>query len=99
MALLPKIPWTDVDDTRVAVDAPVSTDWGTDVCVDLNYLKAVLTDGALAPQAINAGAATFNGAVIINTGPLTVNGNASVTGTLSTGVFFSSEQLLFLSAL
>jgi hypothetical protein len=97
MALLPKIPWTDIDDTRVAVDAPVSTDLWTDTVIDLNYLKATLTDGALAPQTINCALIISTGETI--NGDLQVNGNATVTGTLSVGVFFSSEQLLFLTAL
>lgn len=91
MALLPKLPWTDIDDTRVAVDAPVSTDLWTDTVIDLNYLKSTLTDGAGASQNVNAALVTATG--------LQVNGNANITGTLSVGVFFSSEQLLWLFAL
>jgi hypothetical protein len=98
MALLPKIPWTDIDDFRVAVDAPVSTDLWTDTVVDLNYLKATLTDGALAPQTITTGIVVIAGAgtafQLDNDG--NVDGNFTVNGTLSTGVFFSSEQLLWL---
>lgn len=75
MALLPKVPWTDIDDSRVATDAPVSTDLWTDTVVDLNYLKAVLTDGAGAPQDINVANATVNGT-------LTVTGNTDLQGTL-----------------
>ena len=38
MSALPSTPFTPIDSTRVAVDAPVSTDLMTDICVDLNYL-------------------------------------------------------------
>lgn len=38
MASLPDSPWTDIEDFRVAVDAPVSTDLMTDIVVNLNYL-------------------------------------------------------------
>lgn len=98
MALLPKIPWTDIDDTRVAVDAPVSTDLWTDTVINLNYLKAILTDGAAAPQAIVTGIITGNG-LFTNNGNAQINGNMNVTGVLSVGVFFSTEQLLWLYAL
>lgn len=40
MSTLPNTPYVSIDSTRVAVDAPVSTDLLTDMCVDLNYLKA-----------------------------------------------------------
>lgn len=98
MALLPKVPWTDIDDFRVAVDAPVSTDLWTDTVVDLNYLKATLTDGVLAPQGIVTNTITIAGAgtALTVTNNALVGGNLTVTGTLSTGVFFSSEQLLWL---
>lgn len=99
MALLPKIPWTDIDDTRVAVDAPVSTDLWTDTVVDLNYLKATLTDGATAPQDIVTKRVEIKGAgtafQLDNNG--NVGGDFNVVGTFSTGVFFSSEQLLWVS--
>jgi len=101
MAALPSTPFTSIDDTRVAVDAPVSTDLFTDVVVDLNYLKAVLTDGALAPQGITASTLTLEGAgtafTLNNNGH--VLGNFQVDGVLSTGVFFSSEDLIALLAL
>ena len=35
MALLPKVPFTSIEDFRVAVDAPVSTDLMTDIAIDL----------------------------------------------------------------
>ncbi len=95
MASLPKIPFTDIDDTRVAVDAPVSTDLMTDIVVNGNYLKAVVTDGATAPQGIVA-------SDIEVTGDLLVDGNAdfevdvNIDGVLSVGVFFSSEQIYVL---
>lgn len=101
MALLPKIPWTDIDDTRVAVNAPVSTDLWTDTVIDLNYLKAVLTDGALAPQAITTATVVIKGigtALTVDNNAL-ISGNLQVLGTLSTGVFYSTEQLLWLFAL
>lgn len=40
MASLPNIPWTDIEDFRVAVDAPVSTDLMSDIVIDLNFLKS-----------------------------------------------------------
>ena len=92
MALLPKIPWTDIDDFRVAVDAPVSTDLWTDTVVDLNYLKAVLTDGALAPQAINC-------AVLTATGNSTITGDLDVTGALTAGLFSDPNTALIFLAL
>ena len=80
MALLPKIPWVDMDDTRVAVDAPVSTDLWTDTIVNENYLKATLTDGASAPQGIATLGITANG-TLVSTGKLTVqSGGADITG-------------------
>lgn len=101
MALLPKIPWTDIEDFRVAVDAPVSTDLWTDTVVDLNYLKAVLTDGAAAPQPIVTESIEIKGAGVAfqldNDG--NVDGNFNVNGTFSTGVFFSSEDLVWPFAL
>lgn len=42
MATLPSVPFVSIDSTRVAVDAPVSTDLMTDIGVDLNYLKAAV---------------------------------------------------------
>jgi len=86
MALLPKIPWTDIDDFRVAVDAPVSTDLWTDTVVDLNYLKAVLTDGAAAPQDINAANVNVNGDLGV-TGNGSIGGDLDVTGALTVGFF------------
>lgn len=86
MALLPKIPWTDIDDSRVATDAPVSTDLWSDTVVDLNYLKAVLTDGAAAPQSISTKNVTANGTLNVTGtglfgGKLTVSaGGADITG-------------------
>lgn len=86
MALLPKIPWVDMDDARVATDAPVSTDLMTDISVNENYLKAVLTDGAASPQAISSSNITANGILtatgVTNLGAkLTVSaGGVDVTG-------------------
>ncbi len=84
MALLPKIPWVDMDDARVATDAPVSTDLMTDMNVNLNYLKAVLSDGATAPQSISAKNVTVNG-TFLTTGNGTVDGDFHIGGTLSGG--------------
>ncbi len=70
---LPNTPFTDIEDFRVAVDAPVSTDLMTDIVVDLNYLLGVLTDGAATPQAlVEMLNAIFHGDVEI-LGTLTVN--------------------------
>ncbi len=66
MASLPEIPFTDIEDFRVAVDAPVSTDLMTDIVVDLNNLRSILTDGAAAVEDINANNVTVNGT--LNTG-------------------------------
>lgn len=90
MALLPKVPWTDIDDFRVAVDAPVSTDLMTDIVVDLNYLKAVVTDGALAPQGITC-------AVLDAYGNAVINGDLNVTGALSVGAFADINTALIFS--
>lgn len=86
MALLPKTPWIDMDDARVATDAPVSTDLMTDLTVNENYLKAVLTDGAAAPQSISTKNITANGTLTVTStaligGKLTVSaGGAEITG-------------------
>lgn len=88
MASLPSVPWTDIEDFRVEVDAPVSTNLMTDIVVDLNYLKAVLTDGATAPQSIVTDDITAEGNV-------QVDGNLNVDGFIS-GNFFDSSQLLLL---
>ena len=42
MSALPNFPFVSIDSTRVAVDAPVSTDLMTDMAVDLNFLAAGL---------------------------------------------------------
>ena len=90
MALLPKVPWVDMDDARVATDAPVSTDLMTDISVNENYLKAVLTDGAASPQAISSSNITANGDLtatndlqVDNDG--TVDGDFHIGGTLTGG--------------
>lgn len=90
MASLPKTPFVDMDDARVATDAPVSTDLMTDMNVNVNYLKAVLTDGAAAPQNISTADITANGDLTA-TGDLqvdtdgTVDGDFHIGGTLSGG--------------
>lgn len=43
MASLPNAPFTDIEDFRVAVDAPVSQDLMTDIVVNENYLFAALS--------------------------------------------------------
>ncbi len=90
MALLPKTPWVDMDDARVATDAPVSTDLMTDLTINENYLKAVLTDGAAAPQSISGLNITANGDLtatndlqVDNDGR--VDGDVHLGGTLSGG--------------
>jgi hypothetical protein len=98
MALLPKVPWTDIDDTRVAVDAPVSTDLWIDTVVDLNYLKATLTDGVLAPQNLNINGLTVAAPSTFND-DVQVNADVVITGTLTVGDFFKSSDLMFLTAL
>lgn len=42
MATLPNFPFTDIQDTRVAPNAPVSTDLLTDFVVNCNYLKSAV---------------------------------------------------------
>lgn len=84
MALLPKIPWVDMDDARVATDAPVSTDLMTDMNVNLNYLKAVLSDGATAPQSISAKNITANGTLDV-TGDAQFDLDVNIDGTLTGG--------------
>lgn len=90
MASLASTPWTDMDDTRVAVDAPVSTDLLTDISINENYLKSTLTDGAAAPQDITAANVNVNGDLdvsndiqIDNDG--TVDGDFHIGGTLTGG--------------
>ncbi len=67
MASLPKTPFVDIDSTRVAVDAPVSTDLWQDTVVNENYLKAVLSDGAAAPQDIVTNNVTITGTLTVGT--------------------------------
>jgi hypothetical protein len=98
MPVLPSTPFTALTSERTDVDSPISEDLMQDMGIDLNYLKATLTDGALAPQPINAADITGNG-LLTNNGNVQINGNANITGTLSTGVFYSTEQLLWLFAL
>ena len=86
MALLGNTPWTEMDDTRVAVDAPVSTDLMTDLSINENYLKSAISDGASATQAISTSTVTTSGLASIGTtltagGKLTVSaGGADITG-------------------
>lgn len=84
MALLAKVPWVDMDDARVATDAPVSTDLMTDISINENYLKAVLTDGAAAPQSISAKNVTANGDLYVTLDG-TVDGNFHIGGQLTGG--------------
>ena len=44
MSTLPSLPFTPIDSVRVAVDAPVSTDLLADICVNLNYLYAGISN-------------------------------------------------------
>ncbi len=67
-----------MDDARVATDAPVSTDLMTDISVNENYLKAVLTDGAAAPQSISTKNVTANGDLVV-TGTSLLGGMVTVT--------------------
>ena len=90
MASLASVPWVDMDDARVATDAPVSTDLMTDISINENYLKAVLTDGAAAPQSISSLNITANGDLtatndlqVDNDG--VVDGDFHIGGTLSGG--------------
>ena len=87
MSALPNSPFTSVDSTRVAVDAPASTDLFTDMCVDLNYLKSVTTGGAGAVAPLNAADGS------------TINGNLTVTGGLTVGTFTIPETALIYLAL
>jgi len=75
---------------QVDAKSPVSDDW-TDQGVRLNvdHLKSTVTDGASAAQNITGNVLTMESG--------TINNNFAVTGTLTTGVFFSSEQLLWFS--
>lgn len=86
MASLPSVPFTDIDDVRTAVDSPVSNDLWEDAVINLNYLKAVLSDGAAAPQDINAANAVFNDDV-------------DVVGTLTVGSFVVPETALIFAGI
>ncbi len=95
MASLPNTPFTDIEDFRVAVDAPVSTDLMTDIVVDLNYLLGVLSDGAASPQAlIDTNCLTLRGPGVC----LNVDNDADIAGTLTVGSFVVPETgLIFVN--
>lgn len=86
------MPFTSITATDVDAKSPLTDALGAIVDEDFDYLKATVTDGASAPQEITGSRATFAG-----TGTaLTVTNDATISGTLSVGVFFSSEQVLTL---
>jgi len=112
MALLANTPWTNMDDTRVAVDAPVSTDLMTDMNINLNYLKSAITDGASATQGINtttvqtSSTGIFGGAVTVSAGGIDVTGDSrfrddvQIDGNLDVlGIFSIAEIIYLLSAM
>lgn len=94
MASLPKVPFTDIEDFRVAVDAPVSTDLMTDIVIDLNNLRSILRDGAAAVEDIVANNVNILGALDV-TGNSQMDGDLQVDGTFSTGFFFGTQQFIW----
>ncbi len=93
MALLPNTPFTDIEDFRVAVDAPVSTDLMTDIVVDLNYLESILRDGAAAIAGIITNTINIEGAGTA----LQVDNDVNIDGTLTVGNFVVDETPLVYS--
>jgi len=108
MAVLPITPWVNMDDTRVAVDAPVSTDLMTDMNVNLNYLKSAITDGAASTQGIStttmqtSSTTTSGGKLTVSaggadiTGDVDMNNNAHVYGNLDVDGIFTISELVYL---
>ncbi len=92
------MPWVVIAAGDVDAKSPVSDSLTGDIKNDLDYLKSTLTDGASAPQDLTVNKVTLKGTgtafQLDNDG--NVDGDFAVAGTLSTGVFFSSEQLLSL---
>lgn len=94
------MPYTAIASTDVDAKSPITDDLMGDLAANDAYLKSALTDGASASQALTVSSVTIKAAGTA----LTVDNNAAVTGdltvsgNLSVGTFFSSEQLLFLMA-
>lgn len=86
------MPYTAIVSTDVDAKSPITDDLMGDLAANDAYLKSALTDGASAAQALTVSSVTIKAAGTA----LTVDNDATVTGTLSVGVFFSSEQLLSL---
>jgi len=63
---------------------------------DLDYLKSILSDGSGSPQNIVSSSMTLAGAgTALNvTNNVVIAGSLSISGQLTTGNIFSSEQLL-----
>lgn len=88
--------WTAIPDGDRDAKSPVSDALFQKVDENLDYLKSVLTDGAAAPQDITVKGAEVTGDLVADQ-DVQVDGNMNVDGTLTTGVFFSSEQRLWMS--
>lgn len=83
---------------QVDAKSPVSDDWTDLVRTNLDHLKSAISDGASASQVLTVDQVTVAGtgtAFTVNNNSQ-FDGDVNVDGTLTTGVFFSSEQLLLL---
>ena len=94
--------WTDIEEARTNAESPIDVAlMDTRIRLNLDYLKAVLTDAGSAPQGISTTTLDTTGDVTVGgdaniTGSTTVAVDATITGATNTGTFFADEQLLIL---
>jgi hypothetical protein len=81
--------WVVIASGDVDAKSPISDTLMGNIKGDLDHLYSMLTDAGSAPEGIST-------STLDTSGNATVGGDLAVTGNLSVGTFFSSEQVLFL---